>query len=97
MSKTKADLIREYLAKLPDEGPTSLAQKIMEENAGVLVRAQEVSTMRSKLKERGLLPALTGEEEVVAGDLADRLARLKEAADAVGGPEEAKRILDLLR
>jgi hypothetical protein len=42
-------------------------------------------------------PARPRKIQAIIACLAARLARLKEAADAVGGPDAAKRILDLLR
>src|SRR5262245_60100512 len=92
----KADIIRDYLGKFPGVGPTELARKIEEENAGVKVRVQEISTIKSKLK-----AAASGGNDRKGrrvGNLAfvgtaDRLKMLREAANFFG-KDEAKRILD---
>jgi hypothetical protein len=112
--RTKAEIVREYLLKFPEMRPTEMARRILDENKGLKLRIQEISTIKGKMKKDGTFPPAsvaperkpapaTPQKQASAApqspgmNLADRLARLKEAADAVGGPEAAKRILDLMK
>lgn len=104
-SRSKAALIREYLTQYPDQGAAAIAQLIEEENAGVKVRPQEVSNIKGQMEKTGQWPPRPAEAAQTAAapqarretGLAERIAALREAAEAVGGPEEAKKILDLLK
>jgi hypothetical protein len=104
---TKADLIREYLAKFPQMGPTKLANKIMQENRGFVIRGQEISNLKGKPRPavQTIAQAVVATPPAVSNNapdpkedsMADRITQLREAAEAVGGIEEAKKILDLLK
>lgn len=101
---TKADIIRSFLRRFPEETPSALVDLIKAENKDMKLVPQEVSTIKSKMKSRELATINIEQEEEEEepmrsdeGSLAEKLARLKEAADAVGGVDEAKRILDMLR
>jgi hypothetical protein len=56
----------------------------------------EVSKYKTKLKQGAEASGPVTEAAPPSGGLSALVARLKEAADAVGGAEEAKKILDLL-
>jgi hypothetical protein len=45
----KTALVREYLAKYPEKGPTAIAQQIAEEK-GVKISGKHVATIKTKLK-----------------------------------------------
>lgn len=107
---TKAELLRSYILKHPDATPTALVEIIRRDHKDIKLAPQEISTLRGKMRQKGELPD-TQEGEVAAPapaaqlngqvapalSLADKLARLKEAVEAVGGIDEARRILDMLK
>lgn len=102
--RSKAEIVREYLTRYPEVGPTELADRVKKDHPGLKLRGQEVSTIKGKLKTRGLWPPTPEEKPAQNGagpakevTLADKLRRLKEAADAVGGVEEAIELLQLLK
>jgi hypothetical protein len=49
-SVNKSALVRDYLAKYPEKGPTAIAQQINEEQ-GVKVTGNFVATVKTKLKQ----------------------------------------------
>ena len=49
-SVTKAAVVRDYLAKYPEKGPTAIAQQIAEEK-GVKISGKHVATIKTKLKQ----------------------------------------------
>ena len=49
-SVNKAALVRGYLAKYPEKGPTAIAQQIVEER-GVKISGKHVATIKTKLKQ----------------------------------------------
>jgi hypothetical protein len=49
-SVNKTTLVREYLAKYPEKGPTAIAQQIAEEK-GVKISGKHVGTIKAKLKQ----------------------------------------------
>ena len=96
---TKAELIRGALAKHPQMKPAQIARLIMQENEGVKVDGSEVSKYKSG-KQKGAKKA-PGTEPAPAppprqASVSERVAELKRAALALGGIDEARRILDLL-
>jgi hypothetical protein len=46
----KTTLVRDYLAKYPEKGPTAIAQQIAEEK-GVKISGKHVGTIKAKLKQ----------------------------------------------
>jgi hypothetical protein len=49
-STTKSAVVRDYLAKYPEKGPTAIAQQINEEK-GFNVTGKFVATIKTKLKQ----------------------------------------------
>ena len=49
-SVNKSALVRDYLAKYPEKGPTAIAQQIAEER-GVKISGKHVATIKTKLKQ----------------------------------------------
>ena len=49
-SVTKSALVRDYLAKYPEKGPSAIAQQIAEER-GVKISGKHVGTIKTKLKQ----------------------------------------------
>jgi len=49
-SVNKSALVRDYLAKYPEKGPTAIAQQINEEK-GIKVTGKFVATIKTKLKQ----------------------------------------------
>ena len=49
-SVNKSALVRGYLAKYPEKGPTAIAQQIAEER-GVKISGKHVATIKTKLKQ----------------------------------------------
>jgi len=49
-SVNKSQLVRDYLDKYPDQGPTAIAQQINDEK-GVKISANFVATVKTKLKQ----------------------------------------------
>jgi hypothetical protein len=100
--RPKSHVIREFLARYPEEGPTALANRIMEAHPEYRIKAQEVSVCKSEMKKKGggLTPQTSSTETphqaANSKDLAGKLATLKRVADELGGVEETKKILDLL-
>ena len=49
-SVNKSALVRDYLAKYPEKGPTAIAQQINQEK-GVKISGKHVATIKTKLKQ----------------------------------------------
>ena len=47
---TKGQLIRDYLTKNPDVGPSALAKQMIAENKGMKVTPNEISTIKSLVR-----------------------------------------------
>lgn len=47
---TKGQLIRDYLTKNPDVGPSALAKQMIAENKGMKVTPNEISTVKSLVR-----------------------------------------------
>lgn len=95
---TKASLIREYLPKHPDLGPSALAKLINEEHSSVNVTPQEVATLKSKAKAAGASVSSPAKEEPAKPatlDLAELVTCLRKAID-MAGKEQTRRLLDAL-
>ncbi len=104
--RTKADIVREYLLKFTNLGPSELIELILSDHPGLRLRPQEVSTIKGKLKKDGKWPGPTTTSPpiepaqdvlVQPSSFAEKLLDLKAAAEAVGGCEEAKKLLDIIR
>jgi hypothetical protein len=54
----KTALVRDYLAKYPEKGPTAIAQQIAEEK-GVKISGKHVATIKTKLKQASGTAAAT--------------------------------------
>ncbi len=97
----KATLIRRYLKAHPNLKPKALAELISAEHPEHATRGSEVSKYKTKMS-RGAetgsadpAPPPAKKAEPGEADVATLVLRLKEAADALGGPEAARKILAL--
>jgi hypothetical protein len=103
--KTKAILA--VIAEGKITSPKEIAEKINAENPKYKVTAGLVSNLKSKAK-KDAAPATTAaaapkatnngsQPQAKVAKFSDHLRAFKEAVAAVGGPEEAKELLELLR
>src|SRR5580658_8727031 len=109
-SVNKSALVREYLAKYPEKGPSAIANQITEEH-GVKLSGKFVATVKTKLKQAAAsppapankkpgpvsmksTPAQTAPAPISVAGLSLHIANLKAAAQRLG-KDEAKRIIDL--
>lgn len=92
--RKKADVIREYIGRHPEMGSTALAQLIENENKGLTVKSAEVANYRRLAKQNQAEASATTTNATAA--VAQAVAQLKRASDALGGKEAAKQILDML-
>lgn len=90
----KSALIRDYLERHPNVGPTELSKIIMEQNQGVTVHVSEISNIRTKMNQpKGGAKPLG---KTKGGTFVANLKAFQDAVQAVGGPDEAAELLKML-
>jgi len=85
----KSALVRDYLAKYPQKGPTAIAQQIAEEK-GVKLTGKFVATVKTKLKQASGAPATATAAAVSAPKPSAPARTQKKPARAKGKPAPAK-------
>jgi hypothetical protein len=92
---SKSDLIRAAIRESPNLSAAEVLELIREKHPQMKWQASEVVRLMPEPRpaSAGPPPEPPGRAEPT---LSEKLLRLKEAAQAVGGSEEAKRLLDLL-
>lgn len=99
---SKADVIREYVAKYPDMKTGELTA-LINEKEGIDASAQVVSKYRGDLKKANAAdksepkptPKQPAPKNTTTSGIADTLVQLKTIVETLGGKEETKKILDM--
>src|SRR5690348_3555594 len=85
----KSALVRDYLAKFPQKGPTAIAQQIAEEK-GVKLTGKFVATVKTKLKQASGAPAPATASALSAPKPSAAASAKKKPAPPKGKPAPAK-------
>lgn len=109
---SKADIIREAIRENPGKTPKEITEILLAQDPRLKISPNEISTYKSIMKKQTVVePKVTSgaaegaevaESPEPAGaipetNLADKLLQLKEIARSLGGNEETKRLLDILK
>lgn len=92
----KSALIRSYIERYPTTGPTELSKIIMEQNTGITVHVSEISNIRTKMNQSKGGGGAKQLNKTKVGTLVSNLRALQDAADAVGGADQAVELLKML-
>jgi hypothetical protein len=109
--KGEKTLAMEAALKTTDKSPKEIAEMLNAKHPGWEIKPAQVSNIKQQMKGKaedaapmlplnGSAPATNGavsHQQAAPGSFASKIAALKEAVAGVGGPEEAKQLMELIR